>query len=175
MWDQYGDKYRGVCLVFSLQALKEANQRIQWSQRSYWDYENFWKQDPFMINENEILGKPSNYSDLLINNFSEYLNRKHQDYSGEREIRGLIYTPEEYEYINIGDSLLGIVTCFDKIGDFYTHYLCKYCEEHGVELLNIRWGDHYYSVESKADRKLGNALNKVIIDLRKSNEREKNI
>lgn len=175
MWDQYGDKYCGVCLAFSFQALKEADHRISWNQRSYLSYENFRMQDPFIISENKILSHPNNHHDLMKDDFDRYLNRKHQDYFGEREIRGLIYSPEEYEYLNIEGSLLGIVACFEKIGDFNTHYLYKYCDEHNVELLNIFWRDHYYLVESKADRQPGNNLHKVLSDLSNRDDSEKNI
>jgi hypothetical protein len=82
----------------------------------------------------------------------DYFNKKHIDYIGEKEIRGISFSTEEFNYLPVFGSLVGIVGCFDKLEKFHIHYLNEYCKKHDIEFLNIHWHDHYYYVDRRQDR-----------------------
>jgi hypothetical protein len=149
MWNQYGDDYQGLSLIFSKKKLlEEKSEKMLFDDVKYIDYSQF--NIDFGKNQNLILklGREE-----FLNKYNEKINHKlflkHYDYKGENEYRVIIKSTNELEEINIEKSLLGVLLSVknfeeekSKIEDFEN--LCKlnnidlkiiYWKNDGVEIL----------------------------------------
>lgn len=140
MWDQYGDKYNGVCLAFSRKKLEEES-----------------KTDDLICDEVDYI----RYSDLELNHLSvdtvklkkdgyyEYLEEyekrvdsilfsKHLDYGDENEYRIISTSSNDYDYLNIEKCLKGIIFS-DYVDEFVQWALVKHGGDFNVETVKIKW------------------------------------
>lgn len=144
MWDNYGEKYMGVCLVFSKSKLVETIQKHELhiiksdvSYTSYWEL----RQNHFRINLNEVLSNPSEYETRLRSLMNKRLFSKHIDYQGENEFR-LISFDEGRVYIPISNCLTGVIVSFVGLspgGDF--KFFKDYSTENSINLYHLNWED----------------------------------
>lgn len=111
MWDQYGDKYRGVCLAFSLTKLLEnaAKVNITGGNLNYITYHESEESHHSIDNNRLTQGGydtyKKSYSDYLI----KRLFNKHNDYVHENEYRLHSFAHGNYDYIDIKNTLRGVI------------------------------------------------------------------
>jgi len=153
MWDQYADKYTGVCLAFSLKKLKENKSLINQNIK-YLCYDDILKLSP-KINENELL----DYEDIeqfkkyfFKKHIKPYLFRKHKDYRDEKENRFIAFSNDEFVEIDITNSLVGIIISANSICDFSLVNLKKYSMSFNIPLIYIYWSG-YMPVVISPERK----------------------
>lgn len=150
MWDQYGDNYNGVCLVFDKKKLKEINSNIYSHDIKYVNYDEF-RQNNTSINTNnlhkigltEYLKKTS--EKIKIASFL-----KHKDYSGENEYRFISFSNTE-TYLNIGNSLKAIIVSRKNLTDFADKRLIEYTTKNKIPLFYIEWTIYGYHFQSKEE------------------------
>ena len=111
MWDQYGDKYKGVCLVLSREQLNneaKVNGYISGNVK-YKTYQNF-ENERGEINADTLdqIGI-DNYKRAYINYTKKRLFRKHSDYINENEFRICSFDDKSNEYLDISKALKGVI------------------------------------------------------------------
>ena len=150
MWDQYGDKYNGVCLVFDKKILKENNPDIYSKNIEYINYEEFFRNN-ISIDLNNLyeIGIDEYFRNTLekIKNAS-FL--KHKDYSGENEYRFISFSNSE-TYLDIGNSLKAIIISQRNLTDFASQWFNKYASEKKIELFYIDWDSTGFDLQSKKE------------------------
>lgn len=111
MWDQYGDKYKGVCLAFSLKKILEIATavNIKGDNLNYITYResevSHHSIDTFRIARDGYDTYKKVYSDYLVRR----LFNKHNDYIHENEFRFLSFADSNYDYIDIKEALKGVI------------------------------------------------------------------
>ena len=111
MWDQYGDKYQGVCLAFSKVALIKAvdPEIIHHDDISYINYNKFERgYQLFDFARLKSIGHEA-YQKEYIDYARKRLFKKHEDYIGENEYRFCSFSEGIYDHIDISKALKGIV------------------------------------------------------------------
>jgi len=135
MWDQYGDNYKGVCIAFDKKKLLENSIIELRKDIKYLTYNDLNKYD-LDINHN-ILYKigVSKYRKQLIKNQNQLFLRKHIDYKDEKEFR--ICAFDKNEYINIKNSINGIIIIPKLINKYTQECLVSYSKELKIPLLYL--------------------------------------
>ncbi|MDO3695994.1 DUF2971 domain-containing protein [Wenyingzhuangia sp. chi5] len=136
MWDQYGDKYNGVCLAFDIEKLKKNNPEIESNNIEYISYHDF-KKDIFSIEHSEVkeIGMEK-YCEKILSNMKKYSFLKHQDYSGENEYR---FISLDKNYLNIKDSLKAIIVSERNLSPFARQQLENFAEINNIKYFQINW------------------------------------
>jgi hypothetical protein len=144
MWDQYGNKYKGVCLAFSLKALKKAAANFHHGEVEYLKYNHLERVNfnylEINVNRIEAVGL-QNYWEEYSSIIEKTVLRKHIDYKGEHEYRFLSYTDKKFDYINIENCLRGIIMPqnIDYMSEYMRSALKTYAEKMGIERISIYW------------------------------------
>lgn len=140
MWDQYGDKYKGVCLALSKKAVLE-NPNIDFSQKvKYVGYDKI-ELNFSHINLNSLLniGKEkyfANVSKGIIQTFFQ----KHKDYRDEKEFRLIRKTSEEFEFIDISKAIKCIIINPEILNNkFLENSIVTYAKTNSIEVLYLFW------------------------------------
>lgn len=147
MWDQYGDKYNGVCLSFSKRKLLKIH--TGFSQKvEYLPYSKMYKDESIRLNELDDLGFDE-YNDRIFQEVVTNLSKKHIDYSGESEFRLYSFSDENYDYINISEALNGIIlpkrssskSSAEELTEFskLKEQLDLFSKEMKIEMLYLKW------------------------------------
>ena len=156
MWDQYGDKYNGICLAFSLSELKNItyfhNDNVK-----YLEYTNL-EQNYLSINHQTIIEKGVDECKM---SFDEELNRimfeKHKDYKDECEYRFISFSEENK--IRFKHSIVGVILNAN-IHESYEEIIKKYVEGKNIEMLYVNWRNNSVSITTKEEKEeLMNSLN----------------
>lgn len=110
MWDNYGDKYQGGCLVFSKKKLKEAIKKTEFFDNGkhdveYMSYNDFSKKHHSMVWRNSAKETYQFY----LQEFKRSLFYKHLDYEMENEYRICSLSYSDDDCIDIKDSVIGII------------------------------------------------------------------
>lgn len=150
MWDQYGDKYNGICLVFDKKKLKENNPNIHSDHIEYINYEEFFRnQNSIDLNRLYTLG----FDDYCIE-YSEKIKNcsflKHKDYSGENEYRFISFSNKE-TFLEIGDSLKAIIISQRNLTDFAKIWFNDFVSKKDIELFYINWDNTGVRFQSKEE------------------------
>jgi hypothetical protein len=145
MWDQYGDKYKGCCLIFSkeklLKAAREQYENIEGNEVKYHSYsflETAYSNIDKRLFQEEGMRK---YKQTVKNREMNYMLRKHIDYEGENEFR--IYDQFKADkidkdiFFNYNDALIGICYSENYISPFYLDFFEKFNKD--VHLLKLNW------------------------------------
>jgi hypothetical protein len=136
MWEQYGDKYKGVCIVFSKKELLK-NEKIKFKGKvNYLNYKEL-EHKYCEIDRNKIGSKK--YVKNLYNSINESLFWKHEDYKGENEFRICTLEEEEYDYIDIEHCIKAIIAPLKDINHYSLEKLREYSKKMGIDLINISW------------------------------------
>ena len=150
MWDQYGDKYNGICLVFDKRKLKENNPEVYSSDIEYINYEEFYRNNT-SIDLNSLYYKGL---DKYCEDFFEKIKKdsflKHKDYSGENEYRYISFSQIE-TFIEIGDSLKAIILSERNLSDFARNWFNEYAIKYDIKLFYINWSPTGVSIHSKKE------------------------
>lgn len=140
MWDQYGDKYKGVCLALSKKTILE-NSNIDFSQKvRYVDYEkialNF---SHINLNSLQNIGKEKYFENVSKEIIQTFL-QKHKDYRDEKEFRLIKKTPNEFEFIDISKAIKCIIINPGILDNkFLENNIVNYANENGIEVLYLFW------------------------------------
>ena len=147
MWDQYGDKYNGVCLAFSRNNIEEnKSDKLVSGEVIYEEYSklelnhlsvdvNKFKQDGYY-----------KYLEKYRKKIDRILMSKHVDYRDENEYRVVSMTQNEYDFINIENCLKGIIFS-NHVDEFLQWALIKHSMDFGVAAIKVKWsstGMHMY-------------------------------
>lgn len=143
MWDQYGERYRGVCLAFSREKLlekaeKEGMRAGDVNYKAYREIEaEFQSIDIFRL-------KVEGY-EAYRKCFSEYLIRrlfnKHLDYMLESEFRLCSFSDEYYDYMDIKDALRGVIISETAINPYLCSSFEAILDEHpdlDIQILSFK-------------------------------------
>ena len=110
MWDQYGDRYKGVCLIFSKKAITDKldSPKYKIDDVNYVTYAEFSK----MIKpiNGDIIEKCGyeEYRDNYLQHIKGMHFLKHVDYTNESEFRICSFSKEDI-FIDISKALKGVV------------------------------------------------------------------
>ncbi len=112
MWEQYGNNYEGVCLVFSLSKLEEALPNKTFYKTNNLNYVGYSE-----INRSHVSLDMNTLAKIGIHKYypefeasiKERLFLKHQDYSGENEYRILSFKESQYDFLDVSEALLGVI------------------------------------------------------------------
>ncbi len=139
MWDQYADNYKGVCLIFdkkkyikkihqknNLKRRKIAYKRIEW-----------FKNDNINIDYNDLDEYGKKYEKYLYKNVYNRLFYKHIDYRDENEYRIVLLSENEYEYINIKESIVAIMIIPEYLKTCQVKNLYEISEKKSIPLLYL--------------------------------------
>ena len=167
MWDQYGDNYRGACLVFDKKELKEKNPEIYSRDVEYIPYEELHRNehniDLIKLSELGVEKYCQDYFKIIRSN--SFL--KHEDYEGENEFRFISFSEEE-TFLDIGTSLKAIILSKEYHSDFVDKWFRKYAEQHDVKLFYISWDNLGINIQSKEEQdKTLKWLNELNLELNK--------
>lgn len=165
MWDQYADKYNGVCLAFSLTELrKEANGMLN-RKVDYVNY-NTLRQQSVSVDMNEIKknGLDRYWNERFSSNIDDIIFRKHIDYEGENEYRFVSYSNNEFDNISIKNSLRGIIVSDNYSSNFSKEILNKYADNYKIEMLFLSWIPEGINFQTKHSRDNVSAMLKNMVD-----------
>ena len=112
MWAQYGDKHRGVALIFRKSEIcKLVNAQFVNSYCNSISYANFPGLSPFIHKTDFRADSRSTMEDYVKSHVETLFFRKHPDWGAEFEFRSILInsTHTNYEFLDFGESLLGIV------------------------------------------------------------------
>ena len=113
MWDNYGDKYTGVCIAFSRRKLKEkimVDEDIQ-----YLTFDEFKRRHQSV----EWKGTEANTYECYKKYFQDKLFYKHKDYEMESEYRICSFLNQPFDYIdNISGAIVGLVISEKGINEY---------------------------------------------------------
>lgn len=150
MWDQYGDKYKGVCLAFSLAALQENSPIYRNENISYITYSDLRKKHKSIDNERILNIGLEEYWQAESKRIEKNMFHKHIDYKDENEYRFLSFSEKEYDYINITNALKGIIVS-KSVNDYQRQALNAYAFNNDIEMLTINWDPCGIHFERKKD------------------------
>lgn len=120
MWDQYGDKYKGVCLAFSLNKLLENAGKVNIIGDNI-DYKTYHQIEisHHSIDTNRLLQDGyDKYKQFYENYLIKRLFNKHSDYIHENEFRLCSFADGNYDYIDISNALVGVIISDLSINPF---------------------------------------------------------
>lgn len=151
MWDQYGDKYKGVCLALSKKEILK-NSNIDFSQKvKYVGYDKIGLNFSH-INLDSLLniGKEK-YFENVSKGIIQTFFQKHKDYRDEKEFRLIRKTSDESEFIDISNAIKCIVIN-PRILDnkFLENNIVNYANENGIEVLYLFWNKTGVNIYSQS-------------------------
>lgn len=149
MWDQYGENYKGVCLVFSKKELLK-NEKVKLKGKiNYLKYEDLEEQY-IEIDRNLIyqIGYEK-YNKILLDYIDKTLYWKHIDYKDEKEFRICTLEEKEFDYIDIENCIKGIIVSPRNINKYSHERLKKYSKDMNIELLYITWRNNSVSLNKE--------------------------
>jgi hypothetical protein len=140
MWDQYADRYKGVCLAFSKNELLKNQSQYKAQAIKYVNY-NEIPLHHHSIDLDDIinLGKDE-YWEKFSRLTEVKMFHKHLDYKDENELRIISFSKDSFDYIDISNSLIGIIISgASYTTSFMTDTLSKYARDYNVKALRIDW------------------------------------
>jgi len=141
MWEQYGDNYSGVCLIFSKnELLKQLDENYKQDFIKYVGYNDLKEKDKRIdLNILNSIGYQE-YRQRLFDEIDEDIFKKHEDYIGENEYRICSYSDEDILEISIKSALKGIVVSGYN-SQFFNEKLDEYGTKYNIDVLKIGWED----------------------------------
>jgi len=157
MWDQYADKFTGVCIAFSKEKILSQNRKrldLLEDKVKYLTFQELLENKIGDIQGNHIenVGKEK-YKEQLEQLAKQSFFYKHVDYSGENEYRvGTLYDKEKRSVETFRDELifdksimLDISGCIEAIfissfaNDRQKRDLLEYANSLNVEIIEMKW------------------------------------
>ncbi|MEQ9165734.1 MAG: DUF2971 domain-containing protein [Fulvivirga sp.] len=139
MWDQYGDRFKGVCIALSRSKLEE---KLSSSYRLFnveYHSNHLFKPNidssSIDLNEIERIGEieylRSKYESEILK-----ISSKHTDYRDENECKVITSTEHDYSYLDISNCIQGIFFT-NKLNYAYESILKNIAKRYEVPLLQI--------------------------------------
>ncbi|HEA29756.1 MAG TPA: DUF2971 domain-containing protein [Leeuwenhoekiella sp.] len=149
MWDQYANRYHGVCLAFSKRELLKIEKINLKDDLKYKIYQELEQYNP-QIDCNDVLDDYEKAYQILEKDANEWLFWKHKDYEGENEYRIYTFAESKYDYINIENCLKGIIYPQEKHCKYFHKLLKEYVKNTDIKLFDITWGYNGLTVEKNS-------------------------
>lgn len=178
MWDQYADRFKGVCIAFSKEKILSLNKNLELIERDveYFSIHDLCTKKVPDIQENHLVKVGvAEYKNLikdLLENSSFFC--KHKDYAGENEYRiGTYFDTGKCAYERAGNDffldrtmMLNVKECIQAIfvssfaNDKQKKDLLGYADALNVDLIEIDWRyDSFQLLDLKAQKLLYEKLN----------------
>ncbi len=154
MWAQYGDKHKGVCLVFDSQRLQQqigaqlaAHAPLMRGAVQYRDRGiagDIFDDHAFTINVDElkVYGKDGYPGVHLTRHHHKLFFEKMTDWAAEDEYRWIAFSKSpEPLHLSYGNALVGIMFG-DDTSDDHKREVAKLTSGKGIELRSLRWKNH---------------------------------
>lgn len=175
MWDQYADKYTGVCIAFSKSKILDKNEKrlnLICRDIDYLTFDEIRVKKIVDIQGNYLINVGlDKYKDQLKKQILESLFIKHKDYSSENEFRiGIFFDKikasseiKNDEDIFNQSMMLDITDCIKAI--FISSYvnekqkleLLNYAYKLDVDLIEMKWGyNKFEAIDCKDEIKFFN-------------------
>ncbi len=74
------------------------------------------------------------------------LFRKHKDYEGENEFRVCSFSENEFDWLDIKDSLKAIIVSPGYLNEFNKEKIMGYSKKMGVEVFGVNWKSEGVSI-----------------------------
>ena len=161
MWDQYGDKYRGVCLSFSKSKLIEQHNELK-DEIKYIKYSEFYTNNISIDSSSLAKLGAREYEKYLMGKLSTSFLQKHEDYSGESEYRMVSFNQSDQAFINITESLNGIIASYKGLSPFALENLRKYSSEFAVPLIFVSYSNSGVQIMRDEELKINETFIKNI-------------
>lgn len=150
MWDQYGDNYKGVCLIFSKKELmnENAESKIIDKDVEYLDYKDLEKVKPQTIDYQKFIKNPNSEERMIKQNIEEAFFIKHNDYKDENEFRIISFDKnQQFVYLSTKKSLKGILYS-EHCNEYTKEQLNKFQENqiHSIKLMSVRWTNSNFEI-----------------------------
>ena len=156
MWDQYGEKFTGVCLAYSKSKLLEDKKITHSGNVKYIDY-SILQNNFNTINHDSLDGiRKNEYINNVMKRVDETFFQKHKDYRDEREFRFLSFSSNEYEFISTKEALVGIFFSPYLINNYYSGQLHSFANQKDSDLVYLNWTKNGVEVSSEK------TMNKII-------------
>ena len=172
MWDQYADRFKGVCIAFSKEKILELNKDLGLIEKDveYFKIHQLCTKKVPNIQENHLIKVGIEEYKNLIRNLLENSSFfcKHKDYSGENEYRiGTYFETNKCAYEHIGNDfiidrtmMLNIEGCIKSI--FVSSFanqkqkedLLDYANKLNIDLIEIDWRYNSFELIDLKERKL---------------------
>jgi hypothetical protein len=141
MWDQYGDKYSGVCIALSRDRLERSLNNSFIKLDVNYTINNLLKTNidtsGIDLNLVEKIGVEE-YLEIKFKSELEKVREKHIDYRDENELKIVIESNNEYEYINIKDSIQAVF-CANKLNYKKRVELEKIINRYNIPLIEVNF------------------------------------
>jgi len=150
MWDQYADKYKGVCLAFSKKELEKQTDIdfVISKEVDYVKYNILELNHPSINDDLEF----DVYCQNEIKRIQNIIFRKHIDYIGENEYRFCSFSKKEDVYIDISNCLKGIVISETNTSLHFDEEINRFAENYKAELLYIKWNENGIKINTKKEK-----------------------
>ena len=153
MWEQYGSAYLGACLIFSKKAILNSmrDKQVLFEAGSIIYKRNLHSRfEKLQISIDEYFETTDN--DEILNKsrikFDDTLLEKDIDYSSEKEYRIIVHS-EEQQYIDIGDSLIGLAVFIEYDRNQIEQIIKKSMKALAIEELPELFTDYMNSYEER--------------------------
>lgn len=137
MWEQYGDRHRGVCFVFDRQRVQQRIYELGVLGQEWWQGPVTYRDElnPHLtIESGSLEDHVSQYRDYFI--FS-----KLTDWQSEQEYRFARVAPEEaYAYFPI-HTVCSAVILGQRLPDWQVPGIVEKCDPRGIHVFGMSWGD----------------------------------
>jgi hypothetical protein len=150
MWERYGDKFKGVCLVFSKKQLIKENKNID--EKGLVNYLFYSQFNPlkFEIRRNQIDKTKETYLTEINKKITTKLFSKHNDFKGENEFKIVLYSTNKLSNLNIRKSLKGVIISLES-EQLNTKNIKSFCDENKKHFHFIQWSERGVKVLDKDD------------------------
>lgn len=128
MWEQYADSYKGVCFILSKERLQKDNPSFIYRDMEYKSLDELERRKIFKTIDVDKLRElgASKYSKEQDENILRMASYKTKDYENENEFRVMQFSPEEYCYLDVSNSIVAVA--------LFRYYHCS-CEEERINQL----------------------------------------
>jgi hypothetical protein len=139
MWDQYGDKYKGICIALSRNKLEEQlsskHKKIDIKYIKNYLFKSKISTSSVDLTEVKRLGKEK-YLESKYESILKEVSEKYIDYKDENEFKVVIPSEDDYEYIDIENCIQAIFVT-NKLNYTYRKWLKKIASDYKVPLIQI--------------------------------------
>ena len=148
MWAQYGDNFKGVCVAINLQKLIEKNlinhnEQMFNEKISYLNFDRIFKnktriayQDLYNSDDDSIV-----VENIVKREIKRIIFTKHKDYQDENEYRICHFNKEDFSFLDISNSIIGLIINSHTIDQNNKDKLFAYAKKLNLIITENDWND----------------------------------
>lgn len=140
MWERYGNKFKGTCLVFSKKQLIEENKNIDEKRLVNYLFFSQFNSLIFEIKRTEIIYNKKEYLKDINKKIKTKLFSKHNDFRGENEFRIVLYSTNQTSKLKVENSLKGVITSYVP-NELNTNKIKSFCDNKKKHFHFIDWNE----------------------------------